>query len=246
MTRIQFPDGFEWGAATAAHQIEGGNWNNDWWQWEHAPDSPCVEPSGDACDSWNRWRDDVAVAAELGFTTIDSRSSGAASSPSRASGRPRRSTTTCALGEALLEPASSRSSPSTTSRRRDGWRTRADGPTPDTADRFARFLSPGCRAARTGPARACTINEPNIVAGMAHQMGMFPPGDDRRSAARRRSPASSSSRTAWPSRPSGPGRRGCPSGSRCRWPTTSRRDGEARRITQPRSHGGRVPRRDRG
>ena len=23
------PSGFEWGSATAAHQIEGGNWNND-------------------------------------------------------------------------------------------------------------------------------------------------------------------------------------------------------------------------
>ena len=26
-----FPDGFVWGTATAAHQVEGGNWNNDWW-----------------------------------------------------------------------------------------------------------------------------------------------------------------------------------------------------------------------
>ena len=34
---IDFPDGFLWGTATAAHQIEGGNWNNDWWAWEHAP-----------------------------------------------------------------------------------------------------------------------------------------------------------------------------------------------------------------
>src|SRR5438876_435761 len=46
MTR-NFPGGFEWGTATAAHQIEGGNWNNDWWQWEHTPGSGCVEPSGD-------------------------------------------------------------------------------------------------------------------------------------------------------------------------------------------------------
>jgi len=29
-TRIlKFPDGFLWGAATAAHQVEGGNTNND-------------------------------------------------------------------------------------------------------------------------------------------------------------------------------------------------------------------------
>ena len=47
-----FPEGFTWGTATAAHQIEGGNINNDWWAFEHAPGSVCAEPSGDACDSW--------------------------------------------------------------------------------------------------------------------------------------------------------------------------------------------------
>ena len=29
-----FPGGFLWGAATAAHQVEGNNQNNDWWAWE--------------------------------------------------------------------------------------------------------------------------------------------------------------------------------------------------------------------
>src|SRR6478735_11738563 len=67
MTKIQFPDGFEWGTATAAHQIEGGNWNNDWWQWEHTAGSGVAEPSGDACDSWSRWPDDVAACADVGF-----------------------------------------------------------------------------------------------------------------------------------------------------------------------------------
>src|SRR3954447_5519735 len=62
-----FPAGFRWGTATAAHQIEGGNWNNDWWEWEHRPGTPCVEASGDACDSWHRWRDDVALCAETGL-----------------------------------------------------------------------------------------------------------------------------------------------------------------------------------
>src|SRR4029079_18733886 len=66
MTR-RFPDGFLWGTATAAHQIEGGNWNNDWWAWEHNPDSGTTEPSIDACDSCHRYRDDHAIIADLGF-----------------------------------------------------------------------------------------------------------------------------------------------------------------------------------
>jgi beta-glucosidase len=28
---FRFPDGFLWGAATAGHQVEGGNRRNDWW-----------------------------------------------------------------------------------------------------------------------------------------------------------------------------------------------------------------------
>src|SRR2546430_2113979 len=67
MSGGRFPDGFLWGTATAAHQVEGGNWNNDWWAWEHQPGSPCAEPSGDACDHWHRFHDDITLLADLGF-----------------------------------------------------------------------------------------------------------------------------------------------------------------------------------
>ena len=69
-----FPTDFTWGTATAAHQIEGGNWNNDSWDFEHTPGSGCVEPSGDACDSWHRWRDDVALVADIAATSKRTRS----------------------------------------------------------------------------------------------------------------------------------------------------------------------------
>ena len=62
-----FPDGFRWGTATAAHQVEGGNWNNDWWAWEHAEGSPCEAPSGDAVDQWRLYDEDIALCAALGF-----------------------------------------------------------------------------------------------------------------------------------------------------------------------------------
>src|ERR1700724_3835566 len=63
---LAFPPGFLWGAATSAHQIEGGNVNNDWWDWEHNPASGCLESSGDACDSFHRWNEDVGLVADLG------------------------------------------------------------------------------------------------------------------------------------------------------------------------------------
>ena len=48
-----FPADFLWGSSTGAHQVEGGNTNNDWWQWEHTPGSPAVESSGDGVDHWH-------------------------------------------------------------------------------------------------------------------------------------------------------------------------------------------------
>src|SRR5438094_7194663 len=65
-SRMRFPDGFLWGTAVAAHQVEGNNWANDWWAWEHDPTGPCVEPSGDACDFYHRYREDLALLKSLG------------------------------------------------------------------------------------------------------------------------------------------------------------------------------------
>jgi beta-glucosidase len=66
---LTFPDGFLWGAATAAHQVEGDNRTSDWWEWETAKFSkvPLAEPSGIACDHFHRYRDDIALLAGLGL-----------------------------------------------------------------------------------------------------------------------------------------------------------------------------------
>ncbi len=61
-------DDFIWGAATAAHQIEGNNINADFWIAEHAGLGGHIqEPSGDACDSYHRYRDDIRLLAEGGL-----------------------------------------------------------------------------------------------------------------------------------------------------------------------------------
>jgi len=63
----RFPDGFLFGASISAYQTEGNNTNTDWWWWEHMDSSPCREPSGDACDFYHRYREDVAMLAAAGL-----------------------------------------------------------------------------------------------------------------------------------------------------------------------------------
>jgi beta-glucosidase len=63
-----FPKGFFWGAATAAHQVEGSNFNNNWAAWENQEGrSRLGHKAGLACDWWGgRWKEDFDRAAETG------------------------------------------------------------------------------------------------------------------------------------------------------------------------------------
>ncbi len=60
------PADFIIGAATAAHQIEGNNTASDWWLFEHA-ERASMQASGDACDSFERWGEDMDLAAAAGL-----------------------------------------------------------------------------------------------------------------------------------------------------------------------------------
>ena len=62
-----FPQGFLWGVASAAHQVEGGNSNSDGWLLENVADSIFAEPSGDACDHYHRYAADIAMLASFGL-----------------------------------------------------------------------------------------------------------------------------------------------------------------------------------
>ncbi len=60
-----FPKGFLWGSATAAHQVDGGNTNNNWARWEQSVDEsgrPRVhngDSAGSACEHWERYAEDI-------------------------------------------------------------------------------------------------------------------------------------------------------------------------------------------
>lgn len=60
---------FFWGAATSSHQVEGGNRHNDWWHWEEQGKIEGGARSGAATDHWNRFREDLKLAADLGLNT---------------------------------------------------------------------------------------------------------------------------------------------------------------------------------
>jgi beta-glucosidase len=59
---------FLWGAAVAAHQVEGDNIHSDWWAEEERGRLPYK--SGRACDFWNRWKDDFDLLASLGHSAF--------------------------------------------------------------------------------------------------------------------------------------------------------------------------------
>jgi beta-glucosidase len=61
---FRFPPGFLWGAATAAHQVEGDNRASDWWAFEQAGSLPFQ--SGDACRHYLLFEQDFDLAKAWG------------------------------------------------------------------------------------------------------------------------------------------------------------------------------------
>ena len=62
-----FPNGFLFGAATAAHQVEGNNIHSDYWTMEQLEHSNFKEPSLDAVDHYNYYEDDIKLLAGAGL-----------------------------------------------------------------------------------------------------------------------------------------------------------------------------------
>lgn len=65
--QISLPDGFLFGAASSAHQVEGENSKNDWWFWEQKGKLP---KSGLAVDHYNRFSEDFKLAKQIGLNAM--------------------------------------------------------------------------------------------------------------------------------------------------------------------------------
>ena len=174
---MRFPDGFLWGAATAAHQIEGHNVHSDWWRSEQRGLLPYR--SGAACDSWNRWPDDVRLLSEIGLNAYRLSIEWARVEP-----EPGRFDQTAldtyrrqmeALKEAGIEPMVTLHHFTNPQWLADqgGWRN------PDVVARLANYAD---RVGRElGPLVRwwITINEPSILALKSYLEGSWPPHTPR-------------------------------------------------------------------
>jgi beta-glucosidase len=177
-TTYRFPDGFLWGVATSAHQVEGNNVASDFWLYEHLPGSLFAEPSGDACDQWHRYAEDIRLVASLGLDVYRLSIEWARVEPeegcvSRAAlDHYRRVLATC--HEHGVRPCVTYHH--FTSPR---WFAADGGWADDRAvDRFARYAEAVTAHVGDLVHSACTINEPDVPLLLA-RLGILPPAGAR-------------------------------------------------------------------
>jgi beta-glucosidase len=174
---ITFPEDFIWGTATAAHQVEGGNLNSDCWLLEHLAETPFAEPSGDACDHYHRYAEDIGLLAELGFNAYRFSIEWARVEPeqdvfSRAVLEHYRRMLGCCREHGLTPIVTFHHFTS------PRWFVASGGwLEPEGAERFARYCERSVAALGDLIGVACTINEANLPMMLAG-LGLFPPDGD--------------------------------------------------------------------
>jgi beta-glucosidase len=171
-----FPESFLWGAATAAHQVEGGNTNSDWWAFEHAPYTAARESSGDGIDHWNRYADDLRLLASLGhsahrFSVEWARVEPAEGEFSSAAIRHYRAVLdeVHANGMVAFVTLQHFTLPAWFAAK-GGWTA------PDGLDLFERYVRHVTTALGDSLDYVCTVNEPQMVALHGYLEGYHPPG----------------------------------------------------------------------
>lgn len=172
---FHFPKGFLWGAATAAHQVEGNNTNNNWSRWEQ--DGRTNGKSGLACDWWGgRWKEDFDRAAEAGQNAqrLSVEWSRVQPAPDRwdEEALERYRSMLRGLrerGMAALVSLHHFTDPLWLTEMQ-GWETEAVVPL------FEKFVRKTVEALKEYCTLWCTINEPNVYALSGYVASVFPPG----------------------------------------------------------------------
>jgi beta-glucosidase len=173
---VPFPPSFLFGTATSATQIEGGCTTSDWHAFAKQParikngDTPDV-----ACDSWRRWREDVALQKDLGTNAYRLGLEWARVEP-----RPGEVDHAAldeyramlgALRDAGIEPMVTLHHFTLPSWLAERGGVLADG----FADRLASFARVAAGALGDLCGLWITVNEPNVLAAHAYLLGVWPP-----------------------------------------------------------------------
>lgn len=181
--KIRFPADFIWGAATAAYQIEGA-WNEDgkgesvWDRFAHTPGKIKNGDNGDvACDSYRRYREDVALLAQLNLKSYRFSISWPRVQPSgRGAANQKGLDYYKRLVDALLQAGIR---PTVTLYHWDlpqaledegGW------PERDTAERFTDYADIVARALGDRVRHWIVFNEPKTFTGIGYWQGHHAPG----------------------------------------------------------------------
>ena len=174
---FHFPQGFKWGSATAAHQVEGNNVNNDWWAWEQTEGHIKQEHrSRRACNWWENAEADFDRAAQLGQNAHRLSVEWSRIEPQEghfdnaALNRYRQMLQ--ALHERGIEPMVTLhhfSNPLWLAEM-GGWEN------PRVVPLFDRFVARVVEALGEFCDLWCTVNEPNVVVFLGYIDGIFPPG----------------------------------------------------------------------
>ncbi len=169
-----FPEGFLFGAATSSHQVEGGNDNCDWWDWELA--GGAKDLSGTACEHYERYPEDIALLRSLGLNSYR-----------------------FSLEWSRIEPEPGRFETRELEHYRDmalacraqgvepivtlhhftlpRWLSEKGGVlAPGSTERFAAFCGAAADALEGAARYIITINEPMILVLMGYVDGVWPPG----------------------------------------------------------------------
>ena len=175
--RLPFPKGFLWGAATAAHQVEGDNVKNDWWAFEQKPGAIWHgDRSGPACNWWCNAEADFDVMAEMRHNTHRLSVEWSRIEPEEGTFDPaaiaRYREMLTGLRRRGIEPMVTLfhfSSPSWLAHQ-GGWRN------PAVIGHFRRFARHTVEQLGDLVKLWCTINEPNVYAAAGYLLGGHAPG----------------------------------------------------------------------
>jgi beta-glucosidase len=180
---LSFPAGFAWGTATAAYQIEGavaedGRGTSVWDTFSRAPGNVRGGDTGDiACDSYHRYREDVALMASLGLNAHRlsvswPRVQPGGRGPANQKGLDHYRGVLDELAEAGIAAAVTLFHWDLPQELQDegGWAVR------ETAERFADYTSIVAEALGDRVRQWITVNEPQVVASHGYRDGLHAPG----------------------------------------------------------------------